>query len=147
VDFSGSSSGWTTITEGLVKQLYFKRFQPGILHLGKIHQILLAIGFNCRISKDAQLDLFINSAYLGELNGRAVYGFDNAARVYFGKQFSDLSRQEYVSLVATLVSPAMFNPVTQRENNLERVRRIERLLNGACASSGKSDVLYAGCGN
>ena len=144
-DFSVSASGWTTITEGLVKQLYFKQFRPGFLHLGKLRQILLAIGFNRRVSKDEQLRLFINRVYLGSIDGHLVYGFDDAAHVYYGKQFAALSRQEYVSLIATIVAPAAFNPATHRQENLERSARIERLLKGECVSSGKADVFYRGC--
>lgn len=144
-DFSSSASGWTTITEGLVKQLYFKQFHPGFLHLGKLRQILLAIGFNRRVPKEEQLHLFINRVYLGNVDGRLVYGFDDAAHVYYGKQFAGLSRQEYVSLVATIVAPAAFNPATHRQENLERAARIERLLKGECASSGKADVFYRNC--
>jgi membrane carboxypeptidase/penicillin-binding protein len=145
VDLSASASGYTTITQGLIKQLYFKNFSPGFLHLGKIRQILLAIGFNRRIAKDEQLRLFINLVYLGELDGHPIYGFEDAAQKYFGKQFADLSRQEYLSLVATIVAPATLNPATHRMDNLERAARIERLLDGECISAGKSDVLYAGC--
>jgi membrane carboxypeptidase/penicillin-binding protein len=144
-DFSVSASGWTTITEGLVKQLYFRQFHPGFLHLGKLRQILLAIGFNRRVSKDEQLRLFINRVYLGSIDGHLVYGFDDAAHVYYGKQFAALSRQEYVSLIATIVAPAAFNPATHRQQNQERSARIERLLKGECASSGKADVFYRGC--
>jgi membrane carboxypeptidase/penicillin-binding protein PbpC len=144
-DFSASASGWTTITEGLVKQLYFKQFHPGFLHLGKMRQILLAIGINRRVPKDEQLRLFINRVYLGNVDGRLVYGFEDAAHAYYGKQFAGLTRQEYVSLVATIVAPAEFNPATHRQENQERSARIERLVKGECASSGKSDVFYRGC--
>jgi len=145
VDFSSSASGYTTITEGLVKQLYFKGFRPGFLHLGKIRQILLAIGFNRRVPKDEQLRLFMNLVYLGSPSGHSLYGFEDAAHFYYGKQFADLSRQEYVSLTATIVAPAAFNPAKHRVENLERVRRIDRFLQGTCTSSGKSDVFYVGC--
>jgi membrane peptidoglycan carboxypeptidase len=146
-DFSVSASGWTTITEGLVKQLFFKQFRPGFLHLGKLRQILLAIGLNRRVPKEEQLRLFLNRVYLGNVDGRLVDGFDEAAHAYYGKQFAALSRQEYVSLVATIVAPAAFNPATHRQENLERSARIERLLEleGECASSGKEDVFYHGC--
>jgi membrane carboxypeptidase/penicillin-binding protein len=144
-DFSASTSGWTTITEGLIKQLYFKQFHPGFLHLGKMRQILLAIGFNSRVPKDEQLRLFINRVYSGNVDGHLVFGFDDAARVYYGKQFAGLSRQEYASLVATIVAPAAFNPAAHRQENQERSARIERLLKGECTSSGKADIFYRGC--
>lgn len=145
VDFDASGSGWTTITQGLVKQFYFQPFRPGFLRLGKVRQTLLAIGFNQRVTKDEQLHLFINRAYLGQLAGHEVYGFDDASHTYFGKAFADLSREEFVSLVAAIVSPATLNPVTHRKENLERAARIDRLMKGECARTGKGDVFYVAC--
>ena len=146
-DFSLSGGVWTTITEALVKQLYFKDFEPGFLHLGKVRQILLAVGFNCRVSKDEQLRLFINRIYLGEIAGRPFYGFEDASHVYFGKPFADLSREEYLSLVATLASPSKLNPRRHRAENKDRVGRIERLLRGECAPLGKTDAFLVNCFN
>ena len=145
VDLSPSGGVWTTITQGLVKQLYFRNFRPGFLRLGKVRQNFLAIGFNRRVPKDEQLRLFINCAYLGHPSDRAVYGFEDGAHTYFRKSFAELSRDEYLGLVATIVSPATLNPMAHRLENRDRVSRINRLLNGECSRLGKSDVFYDGC--
>jgi membrane peptidoglycan carboxypeptidase len=145
VDFSASASGSTTITQALIKQLYFRKFSPGFLRLGKIRLMLLSIGFNRRVPKDEQLLIFINRVYLGNTEAHRVYGFEDAAHSYYDKPFAALSRQEYVSLVAAIIAPATFNPAAHRIDNLKRVGRIERLIEGACVRSGKADVFYAGC--
>jgi membrane carboxypeptidase/penicillin-binding protein len=62
VDFSTPGAGITTITQGLVKHLYFDQFRPGI---AKIRQTLIAVYvLNPLMSKEDQLRLFINTVYL-----------------------------------------------------------------------------------
>ena len=132
----------TTITQGLVKFLYFDKFVPG---LAKIRQSLLAIGFNCRIDKDTQLAIFLNSAYLGSFEGSEVLGFEEAARVYFNVPFRELTREQFIVLVAMCVGPNQFSVALRPEENAERVARIERLLRGECKPQGLRDVYYEGC--
>jgi len=142
VDFTTPGAGMTTITQGLVKFLYFDRFRPG---LAKFRQSLLAIGFDARVDKQTQLAIFLNSGNLGTLNGRNVRGFSEGAQVYFGKPFAELSRAEYLSLVAMCIGPNEFSVATHLEKNSGRVRRIERLLRGECRPAGWRDVYYASC--
>jgi len=142
VDLRTPGAGMTTITQGLVKFLYFDEFRPGI---AKVRQSLLAIGFDWAIDKPTQLAIFLNSGNLGTHDEREVLGFDEAARSYFGKPFAELTRAEYVALVAMCVGPNAMNVATHPERNAERVHRIERLLAGACRPAGWRDVWYDGC--
>lgn len=142
VDLLTPGAGMTTITQGLVKFLYFDRFRPG---LAKIRQSLLAVGFDARIDKRRQLALLLNSAYLGTHRGREVRGFEEAARAYFGKPFRRLTRREYVALVAMLVGPDRFSVAAHPAANAKRVARIERLLAGRCRPQGWLDVYYRAC--
>ena len=61
VDLSTPGAGMTTITQGLVKFLYFDQFRPG---LAKIRQSLLALGFDARTQKSTQLTIFLTSGYM-----------------------------------------------------------------------------------
>ena len=63
VDLATPGAGMTTLTQGLVKLLYFPNgFHPGI---AKIRQTLIAqYALDAMISKDKQLVLFLNSCYL-----------------------------------------------------------------------------------
>jgi len=142
VDFSTPGAGMTTITQGLVKFLYFDQFRPGP---AKIRQSLLAVGFNARVDKQTQLAIFLNSANLGTVKGRDIRGFSEAAQVYFGKPFAELSRTEYLSLVAMGIGPNEFSVATHPAKNSDRVRRIEGLLRGECRPSGWRDVYYTSC--
>lgn len=70
------------------------------------------------VTKDDQLTLFLNIAYFGDKNAKPVYGFANAARSYFGKEFAALSDVERTSLVAMLIGPNYFKPGTPAQEAL-----------------------------
>jgi len=143
IDFWTPGAGYTTITQALVKALFFEHFTPGLL---KIHQSFLAVGLDEHIDKQTQLTLFLNSVYMGTRpGGREVHGLDAAAREYFRKGFASLKRDEYLALVAMIVGPDAFSVATAPGRNAERVRRIQRLLDGVCRPRSFQDVYYEDC--
>ena len=141
VDLSTPGAGMTTLTQGMVKQLYFPEgFRQGVR---KIRQTLIArFALDPLVSKNDQLTLFLNIAYFGHHEGQAVHGFSNAARVYYGKDFQDLEPDEYLSLTAMFINPNGFKPGTQRSR--DRVRRIRQYLQGAYQPLNVADVQYDG---
>lgn len=141
VDLSTPGAGMTTITQGLVKLLYFPNgFRPG---LAKIRQTLIAqYALDALSSKEQQLLLFLNISYLGDDDGQAVYGFANAARVYFGKDFAKLSDDEFLSLLAMLISPNTLKSGTPA--HAERMQRIHAYLAGERSPASLLDVEYSG---
>jgi membrane peptidoglycan carboxypeptidase len=143
IDFSTPGQGMTNLTQSLVKQLYFEKFKPGF---PKIEQALIArYVLHPALSKRDQLEVFLNYASFGRRQGAAVKGFPAAARAYYGKDFQALSEDEYLSLVAMLIGPKLYDPVRQPAANAERVRRIKTMLAGQCAPKGLKDVYYEGC--
>lgn len=142
VDFRTPGGGITTITQGLVKQLYFENFKPG---LAKIRQSLIArFALDPMVTKKNQLKLFINRVYLGNVNGRTVYGFNDAAKVYFGKRFKELTENEYISIVAMIIDATTFNIKKNPEANADRVQRIKLLLSGEYKPKSLMDLYYGG---
>jgi len=143
IDVWTPGAGWTTITQGLAKDLYFDAFHPG--PLAKIEQSLAALVLDARVSKERQLALFLGSAYLGETDDGAVNGFAPAARAWLGKDVRQLDRREFLSLVAMAIGPNAYGIASRPEQNAERVARIERLLAGKCRPIGWRDVTYERC--
>jgi membrane peptidoglycan carboxypeptidase len=136
VDFSTAGAGITTITQGLVKHLYFDQFRPGI---AKIKQTLIAACvLDPLMSKEDQLRLFINTVYLG----RKTNGFEQAAHVYFHKSLAQLTEDEFIAIVAMIIAPETFNIEKFPARNKERVERIKRLVNGEYKPSGLFDLYY-----
>ncbi len=142
-DFETPGAGWTTLTQGLAKRLYFDRFTPGF---EKIELILISrFALTPLASKDEILTAILATAYLGERGGKPVIGFGSGAEAWFGKPLADLSDDEFIGLVAMLVGPNGLDPVRHGEALATRVARIKRLLAGACRPAGWRDVALDGC--
>lgn len=141
VDLTTRGAGMTTLTQGLVKILYYPEgFKQGI---AKIRQTLIAqYALDAYTSKDQQLLLFLNLAYFGHAEGQAIRGFSQAAHYYFHKEFSALSDEEFLSLVAMLIGPNHFKPNTAAHT--EHMQRIHAYLSGKQQPASVLDVEYKG---
>lgn len=140
IDLSTPGAGITTLTQAVVKKLYFKRFKPGI---AKIKQTLFAyFALDPIISKEDQLTLFVNLMYFGKIDKEIAIGFADASRLFYGKPFNNLTEDEYISLVAVIISPNTFNPYYHPEWNKERSERIKLLITNKYTPKGLMDLYY-----
>jgi membrane peptidoglycan carboxypeptidase len=141
VDLATPGAGMTTITQGLVKLLYFPEgFRQGI---GKIRQTLIAeYAFDDLVSKDEQLELYLNATYFGMNAGQKVYGIATAAESYFRKSYSDLSDEEFIAIIGMTISPDSLVPGTS--GSAERVARIKKFLAGEVKPLSVIDFEYVG---
>ena len=140
IDLVTAGAGLTTITQGMVKYLYFDNFEPGF---AKIEQTLIAcFAVTPMVSKDDQLTVFINTAYFGTVNNKKVTGFPAASMTYFEKPLTEISDTEFLSLVAMLIGPDHYSIKYHPERNQARVTKIMRLLSGEYVPTGVTDVLY-----
>ena len=141
IDLTTPGAGMTTITQGLVKLLYFPGgFEPG---LAKIRQSLIAqYALDALVSKNEQLDLLLNMAYMGSRDGKPIHGFANAAKQFFGKELGALSDAEFQALVAMLIAPNQLPPGSPA--HAERMRRIDAYLSGQVQPASVLDVRYDG---
>jgi membrane carboxypeptidase/penicillin-binding protein len=140
VDFKTPGAGLTTITQGLVKILYFERFMPGF---NKLKQTLIArFVLDGMLPKDDQLTLFINRIYLGSVNGKPVHGFDNAALAYYDKRLPYLSEEEYLSIVAMIIAPQAFSISQRPDANRERTGRLKKVVSGEYKPVSLMDIYY-----
>jgi membrane carboxypeptidase/penicillin-binding protein len=143
VDFSTPGAGMTSITQSLVKRFYFEKFQPGF---AKVEQSLIAwLILDPAMSKPAQLKAYLNFSHFGWRKGRPIVGLAAAARAYYGRDLSQLSDRQFLSLVAMGMAPKDYDPVRRPRANAERVRRIEAMLAGKCAPQGLRDIRYRTC--
>jgi membrane carboxypeptidase/penicillin-binding protein len=136
VDLKTPGAGLTTVTQGLVKKLYFKEYKSGIR---KIKQTLIArFALDPLVSKEDQLLMLINIFDFCY----DVKGFGDAAYFYFKKPFRDLTEEEYLSLVAMFIGCGSYNPIYNEEANAERVARIKLVLSGEYVPNKMKDVYY-----
>jgi len=136
VDFITPGGGWTTITQALAKKFYFKNFKQG---LPKFKQTLCArFALHPLVSKDQQITLFLNMMNFGNNQ----IGIVNAANYYYSKTVNQLSRNEYITLIASLISPSSLNIKTNPNENKLRVERINKMLSGQYNPKSLFDITY-----
>jgi len=102
------SQGGSTITQQLARTLYLS-YEKSIVR--KFKEILIALWLEKALTKQEILEMYLNSVYMG--NG--LYGFQTAARYYFGKNLWELSVPEMAMLIATIRSPERYNPLANLE--------------------------------
>jgi membrane peptidoglycan carboxypeptidase len=140
IDLSTPGAGITTITQAIVKKLYFDNFKPGI---AKIKQSLIAkFVVNELIPKDDQLTLFVNTMYFGNVDGKPTVGLESAANAYYHKPVNKLTEDQYISLIAMLVMPKTFHIIKHPEWNMDRTNRIKALIAGEYKPKGLMDQFY-----
>jgi len=105
----GSTQGGSTLTQQLVKQVFFadqsqERGLAGIPR--KIKEIILSIEVERMYNKAQILNLYLNeSPYGGRRNG-----VESASQTYFGKAAKDLTIAEAALLAAIPQNPSVYNP-------------------------------------
>lgn len=121
----GSTQGGSTLTQQLVKQVFFadeaaKRGLDGVPR--KIKEMILSIEVERMYNKDQILDLYLNeSPYGGPRNG-----VESAAQTYFEKPSKDLSLAEASLLAAIPNQPWLYNPynIEGHEALIERQHKV-----------------------
>jgi penicillin-binding protein 1A len=115
----GSSYGGSTITQQLIKNLTDEK---DFTVARKIQEILRALDFEKRYSKEEILEMYLNTCYFGH----GCYGVKTAAETYFGKSLSELTVAESASIIGITNKPTLFNPYLNPERNKERQEVILR---------------------
>lgn len=110
---SGASYGGSTITQQLIKNL---TGDNTVTPKRKITEIMRAMDLEKHMTKDAILELYLNTVYLSE----GCYGLETASELYFGKSASELTLAEGASLAAIIQYPTRYDPLTSPEYNKER---------------------------
>lgn len=105
----GDTQGGSTLTQQLVKQVFFAD-EAGDRSLGgvprKIKETILAIEVERMYNKDQILTLYLNqSPYGGRRNG-----VESAAQTYFGKSAKDLTLAESSLLASVPQQPGRYDP-------------------------------------
>ena len=116
----GGEFGGSTITMQLVRLTAKTRRSLG----GKLKQMVLAARLERALGKREILEHYFNRVYYG--NG--AWGAEQAARVYFDKDASELSLGEAALLAVIPRGPTFYDPFVQRERVMRRRTHILRLM-------------------
>ncbi|MBR3180589.1 transglycosylase domain-containing protein [Candidatus Saccharibacteria bacterium] len=125
---SGKSvQGGSTLTQQLIKQLYFADEAASANRGGiqrKIKELILALELEKQYDKDQILTMYLNeSPYGGRRNG-----IESAAQTYFGKGTKDLTIAEAAFLASIPNNPAVLNPYNAAGNEA-LIERQQKTIN------------------
>jgi penicillin-binding protein 1B len=117
--------GASTITQQLVRNVFLPTFEGMSLQAArerslkrKLLEQFLAIVLTRRASKDDILEMYLNDVPLGQRGSFAIFGVAEGARLFFGKDVSNLSVAEAATLAGVIQSPSALSPF----NNPARCR-------------------------
>lgn len=127
-----SSGGGSTISQQLAKILYKRPSLKGKNRLSRAFHLILiklkewvtAVRLERNYTKEEILAMYLN--HFEFING--AHGIYSAARVYFGKDQSDLTIEEACTLVGMLKNPSLYNPNRFPERCKERRNVVISLL-------------------
>lgn len=152
--------GLTTITSSLARKLFlfgeeldgikggFQSFYRGFFECCKkvdLGRDIMALVLHQNMYKEQQLQLYVSTSYMGTYKGVQVRGLPAAASYYFNKQLAELSRDEFITLVAMLKSPNYYHPTKGPQRLALRVSNIKKLLAKICTPKGWFDTDYEHC--
>lgn len=115
--FNPRSQGGSTITQQLARDLYLTKKKT---YSRKFIEALLTMRIESALSKEKILEVYMNQIYLGQ----RAYGFEAAARIYFGKSLQELSLAETAMLAGLPKNPIYANPV----NNFARAQSRQQVV-------------------
>jgi penicillin-binding protein 1A len=111
---SGRLGGGSTITQQLARNM-FDEIGFDRRYIRKLKEVQVALELERSYTKDQILDAYLNEIYMGR-----VYGFQDAARRYVGKNLVDVNVAEAALLAAILNRPGSYDPFRFPERALAR---------------------------
>ncbi len=115
------AQGGSTITMQLARNAFLT--QKKTLHR-KIAEVLLALQIERNLSKQQIMELYLNQVYFGA----RAYGAKAAARVFFGKEMSQLTLGECAAMAGALRLPSRLNPVDNYPAALRARNRVLKIM-------------------
>ena len=121
--------GGSTLTQQLVKNTFLT--QEKSLRR-KMTEWFMSVVLERRLSKPQILELYLNDVWLGQRGSFAIHGVGEAARLFFGRDISNLSLTEAATIAGTIQAPPRLSPF----NNPDRSRERRNVVLHAMADSG-----------
>ena len=110
-------AGGSTITQQLIRNVFLPKFEGMTLESARVRSIrrklleqFLAVVLTSRASKDEILEMYLNDVPLGQRGSFAIFGVAEAARLFFGKDVSNVSLAEAATIAGVIQSPSALSP-------------------------------------
>jgi penicillin-binding protein 1B len=105
--------GGSTITQQLVKNIFLASVVANPLEKSlrrKVTEQFMAVVLERRASKDEILEFYLNEVYLGQRGSFAIHGVAEGARLFFGKDVTNLTIAEAATMAGVIRSPYNLSP-------------------------------------
>ena len=118
--------GRSTVTQQLSRMFFLSAEFNAELQSGqrsyrrKVLEAFMALILETKATKEEILELYLNDVYLGNRGSFALHGVAEAARIFFGKDVSNLSVSEAALIAGVIQNPYQHSPFVNRERAKER---------------------------
>ena len=136
---SSRISATSTITQQLVRNVFLPQFEGWTLQSArerstrrKLIEMWVSLVLSRRATKDEILEMYLNDVPLGQRGSFAIVGVSEAARLFFGKDVSNLTIAEAATIAGVIQSPSALSPF----NNPTRCRDRRNVVLRAMADAG-----------
>jgi penicillin-binding protein 1B len=146
-------SGASTITQQLARNFFLTDEMALEQASGrrsirrKLLEQFMSVVLERRASKDEILELYLNEVYLGQRGSFAIHGVAEGARLFFGKDVSNVSAVEAATIAGVIQSPATLSPfahpqrATDRRNVVLQAMAEERFLSSEAVERASREPL------
>jgi penicillin-binding protein 1B len=130
--------GASTITQQLARNFFLTEEMAQEAQSGqrsirrKLLEQFMAVVLEAQATKEEILELYLNEVYLGHRGSFALHGVAEAARIFYAKDFSNLTLSEGALIAGVIQSPGNHSPFA----NLERARERRDVVLRAMADAG-----------
>jgi penicillin-binding protein 1B len=126
-------SGGSTITQQLVRNTFLTSMWGAEQAQQKsprrkITEWFMSVALERRLAKDKVIELYLNDVYLGQRGSFAIHGVPEAARLFFGKDVSNLSLVEAATIAGVIQAPPRYSPFNNPERAKERRNTVLRAM-------------------
>jgi penicillin-binding protein 1B len=119
----------STVTQQLVKNTFLT---PEQTLKRKVSEWFMSVALERRLTKEQILTLYLNDVSLGQRGSFAIHGVQEAARLFFSKDVTNLSLSEAATIAGVIQSPSRLSPF----NNPDRAKERRNVVLNAMADSG-----------
>ena len=98
----------------------------------KVSEWFMSIALERRLTKEQILTLYLNDVPLGQRGSFAIHGVQEAARLFFAKDVTNLSLSEAATIAGVIQSPSRLSPF----NNPDRAKDRRNVVLHAMSDSG-----------
>ena len=120
-------AGGSTITQQLVRNVFLPKLRGISLQEArarslrrKLVEMWVSLVLTGRASKDEILEMYLNDIPLGQRGSFAIAGVPEAARLFFGKDISNVTLAEAATIAGVIQAPGALSPFTNPVRCKER---------------------------